>query len=119
MKTKDELLFELEQEENRVANAHYKAEQTEREMNRIQEGYEGIFHQSSHLFFKLEEMFHESRSKPVFDEICTEVKMEQERIFERMEEEKDILIRRKKEFESRENEIYYEKRRMMVRLEDI
>lgn len=109
-------LAELEKEENRVANEHYKAKQTEKEMKKLKGEYEGIFSHSTELFLKLEKMFQKSQTKHVFGELFSEIKKEEQDIFDRMDSEKVVLVQKKEDLEQRENEIYYEKRRLKEEL---
>ncbi|MGL4695617.1 DUF3958 family protein [Enterococcus larvae] len=115
-KDRNDFFVELEQEENRIAHEHYRAEQTEKEMSKLRTDYEGLFYKSTQLFLKLEKLFHKSQTRYVFTELFSEVKREEQDIFERIDGEKAALHLKKKELEQRENEIYYEKRRLKEEL---
>ncbi|WP_321385223.1 DUF3958 family protein [uncultured Enterococcus sp.] len=115
-KNKADFLVALEQEENRVANEHYKAKQTTKEMKKLKKDYEGIFARSAQLFSRLEKMFQKSQTKYIFGELFSEIKSEEQDIFERIDKEKTMLTQKKEDLEKRENEIYYEKRRLRKEL---
>lgn len=115
-KDRDSFLLALEEEENRIANERYKAKQTEQEMKKLSKDYERIFTRSGQLFYKLEKIFQKSQAKSIFTEIFSDIQREEQDIFERIDKEKIVLTQKEKALEKRENEIYYEKRRLREEL---
>ncbi|WP_321386461.1 DUF3958 family protein [uncultured Enterococcus sp.] len=105
---------ELSLEERKIENAMDEAAEMKRKIARIEDDYEELFAHTTHLAERLDKFSKNESDRYLFEDIQWQIRQKQKDVFHYLEDEKDTLQKELKELEDRDNEIFYEKKKMLV-----
>jgi flagellar capping protein FliD len=109
----DNLLLEEKQIENELDEMI----QVQRDTQRIEENYHELFFQGNQLIDRLERFVGEDTYE--IEELQWQSKQKQQGILYHLEDQKEQLHKEQRRIEDRQNELFYEKKRVLIEKEDI
>lgn len=105
---------ELSLEEREIEHAVDEAIETKRKIAKIEDEYEKLFTNTTRLAERLEKFSKNENDRYMFEDIQWQIRQKQKDVFHYLDDEKDELQKRIKKMEDRDNEIFYEKKKMLV-----
>lgn len=105
---------ELSLEEREIEHAVDEAIETKRKIAKIEDKYEELFANTTRLAERLEKFSKNENDTYMFEDIQWQIRQKQKDVFHYLDDEKDELKKRIKKMEDRDNEIFYEKKKMLV-----